>query len=304
MHYSTGISLLLFCFSLFVPAQILGWYPRIKAESLLSEPYPRSTIGTNRSYILAPGETLHEIAWRGGLGFNQLTAANPGIDPWNPGDWQEILLPYQTILPSGARPGITINLAEFRLYLIWSDGGKRRVRVYPIGIGQQGWNSPVGKFEIKVKIREPSWTLPEDLRTASTGPYVVPPGPENPLGKYWLGLSVAGYGIHGTNRPFGVGRRVSHGCIRLYPDDIEDLNRLVGIGTPVQILYQPIKLDQQGDSLLIQVHPDYLGRIQEPLSEVMKMITRLGWYSPLDTDLLRQVLKEARGVPTILSQRN
>jgi len=301
MKTLTSFFLCLFCFGLLSPALVLGWYPRLVAESLLKEPSSEQIVGKDRSYILAPGEVLPDIARRCRLGYNTLVAANPGIDPWLPGDWQKILLPYRTILPDGAEPGITINLAEYRLYLIWEEEGKRRVRIYPIGIGQEGWNTPEGTFEITVMIDDPSWTIPEDLREGE-GPFTVETGTSNPLGQYWLGLSAPSFGIHGTNEPFGVGRRVSHGCIRLYPDDIEDLNQRARVGMPVNIVYQPIKLALDKGRLLAQINADFLGRISVPYDEVLRMKNRLGWEGEIDRKALEKALSEARGIPVPISK--
>ena len=291
----------LFCFSLLSPVPVLAWYPRLAAESLVDGTSSNQIIGKDLSYILAPGEVLPEIARRCRLGYNTLVAANPGVDPWSPGDWRKILLPYRTILPTGTESGITINLAEYRLYLIWEANGKRRVRIYPIGIAQQGWKSPEGKFKITVMIDDPSWTIPEDLREGA-GPFTVLTGEDNPLGQYWFGLSAPGFGIHGTNEPFGVGRRVSHGCIRLYPDDIKDLNRRVQVGTPVTIVYQPIKLAVEKGTLLAQINPDFLGRIKAPFDEVLRMKNRLGWRGEIDRQALEKAISEARGVPVPISK--
>lgn len=296
------ISLFGFTLLLFPPTLVQGWYPRLVSESLLTEPLSVRTVGENRSYILAPGEVLPEIARRSRIGYNSLVAANPDIDPWHPENWSEILLPYRTILPAGAGPGITINLAEYRLYLIWNEGEKMRIRIYPIGIGQKGWNSPEGRFEITDRIKSPSWTQPEALRQEGQGPYTIPPGPDNPLGKYWLGLSAPGFGIHGTDEPFGVGRQVSHGCIRLYPADIEDLFRHARVGMPVNIIYQPIKLALDGDTLLAQVHPDFLDRIEVPLDKAFKIINGLEWSGKVDSKSLERTIREARGIPVSVSE--
>lgn len=298
------IPLFLIALVIFQASPALGWYPRIAAESLLKKPFAGQIVGKNRTYILAPGEILPEIARRCRIGYNSLAAANPDVDPWSPGDWRKILIPHRTILPSGIGPGITINLAEYRLFLIWNENGRQRVRIYPIGIGQEGWNSPEGRFKITVKIESPSWTLPQALRLEEYGPYTVQPGPDNPLGKYWLGLSAPGFGIHGTDKPYGVGRRVSHGCIRLYPTDIKDLDRLASVGTPVNIVYQPIKLTRDGGTLLVQIHPDFLGRIAAPRDAALSIAERLGWRGEIDWQALKQAIREARGIPVPISKRH
>ncbi len=239
-----------------------------------------------------------ELAYREGVGFSNLVAANPDLDPWLPQPGTQVLLPTSTILPPDTEPGITINLAEFRLYYVWEEKGMRLVRIYPIGIGSEGWGTPEGNFTIRRKIRRPVWTAPLSIRRAEPDrPARIPPGPDNPLGDYWLGLSVNGYGIHGTNKPLGVGRRVSHGCIRLYPDDIRDLFRRVRIGTPVRIIYQPIKLGKKEEKLLLEVHADYLEKMDNPLEEVVRQKRALHWKGPIDLPTLLRILREARGMP-------
>lgn len=289
----------LFEFALFIlsPPPARAWYPRLSADSMLSESLSARIVGQDRLYIIAPGEDLLDIAQRSQVGYDALTAANPTLDPWQPGEWEEVLLPYRTILPAGIAPGITINLAELRLFLIWNEDGRQRVRIYPIGIGQHGWSSPEGKFEITVRIEGPSWTPPASLRDETHDSATRPLSPDNPLGRFWLGLSAPGYGIHGTNRPYGVGRRVSHGCIRLYPKDIEDLFQRARVGMPVTITYQPIKLAADAKTLLVQVHPDFLNRVDNPLDTVQKMIGTLGWQEDVDRESLERIIEEARGVP-------
>ncbi|MFA5515595.1 MAG: L,D-transpeptidase family protein [Desulfuromonadales bacterium] len=269
--------------------------------TMVVSPAPTAVIGEMGSTRIEPPETLMELALRKGVGFQNLAAANPHLDPWLPPAGAIVTLPTATTLPVGIQPGITINLAEYRLYYLWRAKGRHMFRVYPIGIGSEGWNTPEGDFAITAKAERPAWTVPLSIRRERPElPPVVPPGPENPLGEYWLQLSARGYGIHGTNQPLGVGRRVSHGCIRLYPDDIRDLFARVKIGTPVRILYQPIKMARRGNQLLLEVHADHLGQIADPLREVLRQKQLLGWRGPLHYSTLMRVLREARGVPVPL----
>ncbi len=296
------VAIILFNFLFILPPQVKGWYPRLISESFVTGPLSVQIIGEDRSYILAPGDVLPDIARRFRVGYNSISRANPDVDPWDPGHWREILLPFRTILPAAAQPGITINLAEYRLYLIWNEGDKTRVRIYPVGIGQPGWATPEGLFEITMKIESPSWTSPPAFRANGQTPAIIPPGPDNPLGQHWLGLSAPGVGIHGTNKPHGIGRRVSHGCIRLYPADIEDLYRRVWEGIPVKITYQPIKVALDGKDLVVQAHPDFLGRIKTPLDKVVEVMNGLGWEGKIDRNALNKVIDEARGIPVTISE--
>jgi L,D-transpeptidase ErfK/SrfK len=263
---------------------------------------PAPVIGKNLPFILGRDENLIELARRAGVGYLSLVEANQEVDPWLPRPYQHVLIPYSAILPMGAQKGITINLAEFRLYLIWRRDGRRRVRIYPVGIGRKGWPTPEGDFRVKVKIDDPNWTMPEDIHQVEPGePVLVPAGPGNPLGDVWLGLTAPGVGIHGTNKPFGVGRRVSHGCIRLYASDIRDLEKHTRVGTPVHIIYQPIKVGLQGKTLVAEVHPDYMGKVRDPLGEVLRQEKKLHWRGSINWTKLAAVLHQARGIPEPIS---
>lgn len=207
-------------------------------------------------------DTLSDIARANNIGFLEISEANPGVDPWLPGEGLEIMLPTHFLLPSGPREGIVINLAELRMY--YYPKGEHRVITYPLGIGREGWSTPVGDTRVTGKRPNPSWTPPESIRLehleqGDVLPKVVPPGPDNPLGAYAIYLALPGYLLHGTNKPFGVGLRVSHGCIRFYPEDIEKLFPRVAIGTRVRIINEPYKLGWINGRLYIEAH--------QPLSE-------------------------------------
>ncbi len=268
-----------------------SWYPRLKQEMIVT---PETTIvGHNRTYIPAPQETLVELAMRAGLGFDNLMQANPGVDPWSPPPGGEIVLPSAVLLPSDIWTGITINLAELRLYLMWDDGGVRKVRIYPVGIGREDWATPLGDFHVKVIIDNPDWTPPASVREEKPElPGTVPPGPDNPLGNYWIGLSAEGVGIHGNNQPFGVGRRVSHGCIRLYRQDIADLVKHVGSGTRVRIIDQPVKHLVREERLYLEVHRsvDNVAALNFPVEY---------W----NAEEIARILREARGLPVEITRR-
>jgi L,D-transpeptidase ErfK/SrfK len=186
-----------------------------------------------------------------------------------------------------------------RLYYFYRSGGVNTVVTYPIGVGREGFNTPLGEFRVTGKEKDPTWYPPPTVRLDKPElPAAVPPGPDNPLGKYKLTLSVPGeYRIHGTNKPFGVGRRVSHGCIRLYPEDIERLYKKVEPGTKVTIVYQPVKVGLSGGRLVVEAHEDYLNKAR-PQDDAMAQIKRRGFLKMLDAGLLEKVLKEKSGVPT------
>ncbi len=217
------------------PVDAVAWHPRGKVP--LYRPTLPAHIGKNRSYFPAPGETLMEIARRAGLGYRNLIDANPGTDPWKPPLGQPVLLPLKAEVPAGLDEGITIDLAAMRLWWARHDHRGWQLRWYPIGIGREGFSTPAGRYAVTVVVEKPTWFPPESLRAIEPElPPAVPPGSDNPLGNIWIGTTAPGIGIHGTNRPFGVGRRVSHGCIRMYPEDIQDLASRVQPGTPILIL--------------------------------------------------------------------
>lgn len=279
-----------------------AWYPRLQQESYRDPSQPVPLIGQHRSYVLGQDETLIELARRSGLGYLALERANPAIDPWLPPAGATVLLPYAFVLPQAVQQGITVNLAELRLYYIWTEQGRQRVRVYPVGIGSEGWDTPEGDFTVAQHIEKPSWTAPATILAAEPGTATsIPPGPENPLGDYWLGLSMPGYGIHGTNKPFGVGRRVSHGCLRLYPEDIRDLFPRAVKGTAVRIIYQPIKVGLHNGMLFAEVHRDTEQRITDPVAEVLRQVAELPWRGEIDRRALARVIAEQRGVPVVIS---
>lgn len=284
------------------PAVARAWYPRLDRDMILDPGNPAPVVGSNRPYLPAPGETLIELARRAGTGYQAMTRANPGIDPWLPPAGRELVLPYSFILPASTGEGITINLAELRLYYVWHENGHSRVRAYPVGIGREGWDTPLGNFTVVSRVKNPSWSAPASIREKSPGtPAMIPPGPNNPLGGFWLGLSVPGYGIHGTTKPLGVGRRVSHGCIRLYPEDIKDLFHRVSLDTPVWIIYQPVKVGLRDNRLYIEVHHSQTIREDDLLKEAMRHISALDWEEPLDLAALHKAIWEQRGVPIPIS---
>lgn len=285
-----------------LPFAANAWYPRLEEQSILNDLNPAPLVGNNRRYLLASGDTLIEMARRSGTGYQAMIQANPGIDPWLPPPGKEIELPYAFILPLETGEGITINLAECRLYLVWREKEVKKVRAYPVGIGREGANTPTGNFSIVSKVRNPTWFPPAEIRAKRPGmPLSVPPGPNNPLGEHWLGLSIDGYGIHGTTKPFGIGRRVSHGCIRLYPEDIRDLTYKVNAGTPVSIIHQPIKVGLKNQELYLEVHPALSGSIEDALAELRRQIESLPWQGELNMAEVHKVILEQRGVPTLIS---
>ncbi len=225
----------------------------------LTLPIPASgnVVGYVKASKIRPGESLSDVARRFDIGYYELLEANPNINPMRPKAGQTVTIPTRYVLPSGPKEGIVINLAELRLY--YYPPGQNVVITEPIGIGRQGWATPTGDLKVIQKKKDPTWNVPPTVRAdlARKGiiyPKKVPPGPDNPLGRYMLRLSNHTYLIHGTNSPKGVGRRVSAGCIRMYPEDIERLFYSVKVGTPVRIVNEPFKVAWKGNKLYMEAH--------------------------------------------------
>jgi len=218
-------------------------------------------VGHNLIVFSHKEDTLLDIARQFDIGYREIVNANKHLDPWLVGENKRVIVPNRFILPDAPKKGIVINVAEMRLYYYPKSkrGEKQQVITHPIGIGREGWATPLGKAKIIQKKKDPTWTPPasilaEHLEKGDPLPKVVPAGPNNPLGAYAMRLSIPGYLLHGTNRPFGVGMRVSHGCIRLFPEDIERLFSIVSVGTPVELVYQPYKAAMLDDKLYLEAH--------------------------------------------------
>jgi L,D-transpeptidase ErfK/SrfK len=252
-------------------------------------------------------DTLTDIARRHGLGYREMVSANPGVDPWLPGEGSPVKLPTQFVLPVAPRQGLVVNIAEYRVYFFSTESGETRVSTFPISIGRMDWSTPLGRASVVSKVRNPAWYPPDSIRAEHEAegrplPKVVPPGPDNPLGAYAMRLSVPGYLIHGTNRPAGVGMRVTHGCIRMYPEDIEWLFPKVPANSAVQLVNQPYKWGWLGDDLYLEVHAPLeddavaLDRGLTAITELYVAQTR-DRAADVDWQLVDRVYAEQLGVP-------
>jgi L,D-transpeptidase ErfK/SrfK len=222
----------------------------------------QSVIGEPQIVFVGPDDTFSDLARTYGLGYDDLVDANPGINPWLPGAGTPVLLPTQYVLPDAPKRGVILNIASKRLFYYpkRNDGEPQQVLTYPIGIGRVGWETPLGETTVISKAVNPTWWVPASVRRehAEMGdplPSVVPPGPDNPLGTRVLKLDIPGYLIHGTNKPSGVGMRVSHGCVRLYPENIEFLYTLVEVGEVVTIMNEPYQIGRQDGVVYFEAHP-------------------------------------------------
>jgi len=292
---------------------LLAWLPAGPAAAL-DLPLPpegEAVVGHIRHVRAEEADTLLDIARRFDLGYEEIVAANPGVDPWLPGAGTRVTLPTRFVLPPGPRVGMVINTAEMRLYFYpppdtpWE---RRRVVTHPVGVGRVGLETPRGSFTVRDKVEGPSWTVPAELAAQfraqglAFAP-VMPPGPENPLGDYALILDRPGYSIHGTNRPWAIGMRVSHGCVRLYPEDISTLFRRVPQGTPVRIVDLPYKVGFQDGVWYLEAQnldgPDPAGAG----AAVSDLLMKAGLKDLAAAAVAGRVVTENRGVPAPITPR-
>ena len=249
-------------------------------------------------------DTLVDIARHHGLGYQDIVRANPGVGVWLPGEGTEVVLPTRFVLPPGPREGLVLNLAEYRMYYFPKprDGEPAYVYTYPMSIGRMDWETPLGETRIVAMAKNPAWYPPQSVRDehAADGdplPRVVPAGPQNPLGTRALRLGLPGYLIHGTNRPAGVGMRVSHGCIRMFPEDIEFLFQHITVNTVVRIINAPVKIGWDGEDLVAEVHP----LLESPQLLVAASLQRI---EKLDADIeLPDVSSESKNPLTQVTEQ-
>jgi L,D-transpeptidase ErfK/SrfK len=287
----------------FAGSAIAATYPLPDADTVLGE---------TQSVVAKHEDTLLDLGRRYSVGYEEIVAANPGVDPWLPGDGTPVLIPSRFILPDAPREGIIVSLAEHRLYYFPKPkaGEAPVVVTYPISVGKMDWKTPLGITRIVDKRVKPIWYPPESVRQehAADGrplPKAVPAGPDNPLGDYAMRLGIPGgaYLIHGTNRPAGVGMQVTHGCIRMYPEDIEQFFKLVPVNTPVRIIDQPYKMGWKGQELYMEVHAPLEGAEQQGDVRNLTQITRLLVTATQDRSVVidwakaEQAFNQASGVP-------
>jgi L,D-transpeptidase ErfK/SrfK len=262
------------------------------------------------SYTTHYEDTLLDLARQFKLGYVEMVAANPDTDPWVPGEGTDVVLPTVHLMPDlgEKKPeGVVINLADMRLY--YFDQGAAAPRSFPIGIGRDGLHTPTGVTKVVGKKEDPTWRPTARMRKEDPElPEVVPAGPDNPLGTRAMYLGWPQYLIHGTNSPWGVGRRVSSGCVRMYPEDVETLYELIDVGTKVTVIDQPIKLGWIGGELFLEAHPTQQQSDQleakghfDPLldSEVVERVLAMAGVERgrLDWSGIRQATLERRGYP-------
>jgi L,D-transpeptidase ErfK/SrfK len=223
---------------------------------------PKSDIvGYVQRTTVGKDDTLPDIARRFDVGYEEMLTANPGVDPWLPGAGREVVVPTEYILPAAPHEGVVVNVAAMRIFYYppHKKGEPETVYTHPIGIGKVGWKTPEGTTKIVSRQKDPVWVVPKSVREehAEDGevlPAQVPAGPDNPLGQYMFRLGWPSYLIHGTNKPYGVGMRSSHGCMRLYPEDIAVFFDLIPIGTKVTVVNQPYLFGWRDGALYLQAY--------------------------------------------------
>jgi L,D-transpeptidase ErfK/SrfK len=264
-------------------------------------------------------ETLLDVARRFLLGQTEIVNLNADLDRWQIKKGTIVRLPNKRILPDSPHNGITLNISEYRMYFYpAAQKGQPPAKVmsFAHGVGRQDWKTPLGETKVAKKVKDPVWHPPESIRIehAANGdplPIAVPPGPHNPLGAYALYLALPGeYRIHGTDidKIYGIGMQITHGCVRMYPEDIEDLYNSVSVGTPVYIVKQPIKVGWLDNVLYVEAHPDLEGeemtqdqRYQTALALIEKATNQE--LVEFDQKALNEALHKLDGDPVAIYER-
>ncbi|OYT96698.1 MAG: hypothetical protein CFE49_05880 [Pseudomonas sp. PGPPP3] len=252
-------------------------------------------------------DTFADLGKANDLGYTEMVAANPGVDAWLPGEGSEVILPTRFILPAGPREGIVINLAEYRMY--YFPKGRNVVYTYPLGIGREGWGSPITNTAITGKTPNPAWYPPKSIREehAAEGdplPTVVAPGPNNPLGPFKFTLGTPGYLIHGSNKKFGIGMRVSHGCFRMLNNNVLELAKMAPVGTKLRIINEPYKFGVSGGKVYLEAHaplddhgePSLVDKHTAVINALLKRDDLVNQLR-LDWDVVREVVAAEDGLP-------
>jgi L,D-transpeptidase ErfK/SrfK len=275
-----------------------------------------SVVGTDSHIKTAYTDTLLDIARRNSLGYYEIIRANPAVDMWLPGAGTDIMLPGRRILPPGPHEGIVVNIPEHRLYYYPKPKKHEKpvVITYPVSIGKMDWKTPLGETRVTQKEKHPFWYPPESVRKEhlANGDPLPPgpqkPGPDNPLGDYAMRLAAGNgtYLIHGTNNPMAVGMAITHGCIRMYPEDVAALFPLIPVGTKVWLINEPVKVAFADGELLMEAHPAVDDEGQNTVDPNMELLSEkldqaLGsTTAAIHWDFAKQALQAANGIPTVV----
>jgi L,D-transpeptidase ErfK/SrfK len=278
-------------------------------------------IGERMTYRLRKGDTLLDVGRWFDITAKEISEANQHIDWWTPPAGKEILLPGEHVIPECSRKGVVLNIPEMRLYYFpvrvaphhkhgkltpASYSAAEIVYTFPVGLGRFDWKTPVGAFKIRGKTHNPTWVVPkaiyeEHLERDGEADHMIAGGdPDNPLGHYRVELTLPSYALHGTNVPWGVGMEVSHGCVRLYPEDIEALYKMVTVGAPGEFVYEPVKFGWKNDELYVEVHEDLYGMYPGLWNQALKEVERQGLGEAIDYNKLEKAVEQKTGVPTYI----
>ena len=291
-----------------VPEKITAALARVPTKDELP-----GLVGRMQYHRVKQGETLLDVARDAGLGFHEVRDANPTIDEWIPPPGVEVVVMIRVFggpqsvhlvlerLPRAASARVTLPSAEMRRYVFPTNvrpGETVTMRTWAVGIGTEEAPSPIGPFTIRSKDANPTWIVPDDIyRTMDNPQHVVPPGPENPMGAYLIRLSYGTYAIHGTNDPWSIGRLTTHGCIRLYPEDLEVLYPSVAPGMPGELVYEPIKIGVRDTHVFVEVHADVYGRIHDFDGYARAQAKKAGVEGRIDLERFRAAVQAKRGIP-------
>lgn len=263
-----------------------------------------TVIGEIQTHKPEHGDTFLDLARHYGLGFNEFAEANPGADEWIPSrTGTPLVVPTEFVLPCCRTSGIVVNIPEMRMYYFGAKG-PNTVVTFPVGLGREDWKTPVGKFKIREKQINPTWVIPESIRKERIqdkgfSETMIPGGdPSNPLGKYRMRLTINMYGIHGTNIPWGVGMLVSHGCVRLYPEDIDKLYPMTPVGTEGELVYQRVKIGLRNGRIYAEVHKDLYGMQPGAMKAALDLLRDRRLLDYVDREKLEQAVQAETGVPT------
>jgi len=292
-----------------VPPRELTTY--LFADESLDSGIESAVIGLSRHLVVSGDETFVDLSREYDIGYNELVAANPTLDPWVAEKGRSLVLPTEWILPRGAREGIVVNIPEMRLYyyLPASMPGERVSTVisYPVGLGREEWKTPLAEFRVRGKTKNPVWILPdsvkaERIKEKGESEDMIPGGaPDNPLGRHRIELTLGSYAIHGTNKNWGVGMQVSHGCVRMFPEDIAALFPLVPVGTKGRLDYQPVKVGIRGGRVLVEVHEDIYGMTPWLWQLAQDVVREAGLEGEVDPAKLEAAVDAVSGMPTDVS---
>jgi L,D-transpeptidase ErfK/SrfK len=277
-----------------LPAAAAGPFNiRTPATAAGVDPQAVTVIGSPQRHLVKKGDDLLEIARSYGLGYTEIGALYRHWEPFLPPAGADMVIPTMWIVPDSRGRQIIVNTGEMRLYFLKSP---TQVYTFPIGMGVLDFKTPSGAFRVIEKKVNPAWHIPKSLQ-AKYGMAVMPPGEDNPLGEYKLTLSWGDYGIHGTHMPLGVGRLVSHGCTRMYPEHVKQLFPMVSVGAGVEYIYEPAKIGFRNGRIFLSVHEDVYFKIRSMLLHVLGMIEQRGLADQVNMTKVMQTVEEQNGMP-------